>query len=954
MLQIVHREGRITWRCAFCTAVALALCVGLPHLALATPVGTNDAARAVRAWVRRGGALGARLGAEVTAVTVHATTNGLPFYSVQTVGGGTVFTAADDALDPILAFSSERADVSARDPKSPLYALLNRDIAVRMAARQAKSTAVQGPNLAAASPSAPNPRWTALLDEAARHEAKKAAGAKLLASASVASVGDLRVPPLVKSKWDQKTDGNGNPCYNYYVPNKYYCGCVATAMAQIMRAHEWPKASCAPVTKTCYVSGTALSKTSYGGVYDWDDMPLEPAGADRSAMTLEKRQAIGKLCYDAGVSVEMQWTSSGSGAYTALVGGALRDVFGYGSAYCSDGKHTMPDPDGIACKVLANLGAGYPVILGISYDKESNGHAIVGDGYGYNDGCLYVHLNMGWSGVSDLWYQLPQIGETSYYDFNSVDEIVYNIIPNGTDSMAVLSGRVAYPNGAPAPYASVAILRVDSDDPLTNMTANAYGVYGVLLPAGEIYEVRATLEDYSGVRKMTAALPAPVLSNLSYPGYFSTTKYVKDGAECGNAMDVDVILRGPPSGDPLVWSEPTTLAATQQVAFAHTFAASGGDPPYAWSTPQQYWRENGSSCSFYDTYGTAPYTWWDFYRGRLIELSLGFDFMFGDQVVDTVKISSYGDIHIGNDTLLADSWDANGTWLETRAQDVRVARTATSLTVGNKGCSFTLHADGRIVVAFHPDVVANDTRLCAFGQDQYFVNDCESGAMDDITFVRKGLPVGLSLDAASGALSGTPQNAGSSRFAVAVTDAYGQSLTNAFTLVVVEPGGLQDPPIADFDALNATFANVPDVTENIKTPADLLAFNAFLLDAGASSAASLTAAQKAHAYDSFVLSGVMVTPTLLEVEPELTIDDFAPEADASGGWSLTVSLSAGAADTAMVAAALVEMIRVGTPPEAVDNIPSLKTIPAESADTLTFAIDTGTNATFFTKVRITR
>ena len=55
---------------------------------------------------------------------------------------------------------------------------------------------------------------------------------------SLPSVSDLRVEPLVLSKWGQ--DYEGTLCYNYYTPYNYPSGCVATAMAQLMCYHTWP------------------------------------------------------------------------------------------------------------------------------------------------------------------------------------------------------------------------------------------------------------------------------------------------------------------------------------------------------------------------------------------------------------------------------------------------------------------------------------------------------------------------------------------------------------------------------------------------------------------------------------------------------------------------------------------------------------------------------------------
>ncbi len=53
------------------------------------------------------------------------------------------------------------------------------------------------------------------------------------------SISDIRISPLVQSRWSQGTAGGQN-CYNYYIPNNWACGCAATAMAQLMRFHQHP------------------------------------------------------------------------------------------------------------------------------------------------------------------------------------------------------------------------------------------------------------------------------------------------------------------------------------------------------------------------------------------------------------------------------------------------------------------------------------------------------------------------------------------------------------------------------------------------------------------------------------------------------------------------------------------------------------------------------------------
>ena len=90
---------------------------------------------------------------------------------------------------------------------------------------------------------------------------------------------DIRVDELIKSKWgqllDSVWDNYGTNCYNYYTPDNLPCGCVATALAQLMRFHRYPAAP-KPVTLECYTNSIPQRRTIQRHSYDYDLMKLIP------------------------------------------------------------------------------------------------------------------------------------------------------------------------------------------------------------------------------------------------------------------------------------------------------------------------------------------------------------------------------------------------------------------------------------------------------------------------------------------------------------------------------------------------------------------------------------------------------------------------------------------------------------------------------------------------------
>lgn len=463
----------------------------------AVPVSRFQATAAAQAWVKGGRRLGIRVGQQVEATADVTASDGSRLYAVRMRDGGTVLMSGDTDFEPVVGFTSEAVDLSSIDEGSPLRALIDADRAFRRRVAELKAAKAGGKSaraLSHATAAAPGPdtstaagrRWAALLPAAAGGGDLDTAE-PIPRDANV--LDDQRVDIMLKTKWGQSSQyiqgGGSAMCFNLYTPEHSVCGCVATAFAQTMRYHCWPVDEVAPFSKTCTYDGQKIRLTTEGGAFDWANMTefhLSANASEREAQC----QAIGRLTYECGVAVEMGYTKGSSGAYTADVPGALKSLFGYTNAvWCSESLRLTNEEAFRENIIYPSLDAGYPVIFSIR--GGMGGHAVVCDGYGYNDvdgeATPYVHINMGWNSQNDWWYNLPNIdvddNPEGFYGFEILSGVGYDIFPTNTGH--IVSGRVLDFEGIPVAGATVT---VDGQEVLTS----SHGVFAFIVnkAAGDI------------------------------------------------------------------------------------------------------------------------------------------------------------------------------------------------------------------------------------------------------------------------------------------------------------------------------------------------------------------------------------------------------------------------------------------------------------------------------------
>lgn len=208
------------------------------------------------------------------------------------------------------------------------------------------------------------------------------------------------VNPLIQTKWDQ------SPHYNALCPldatsnERTVTGCVATAMAQIMKYWNYPSNGTGFQSYNHDTYGT-LSANFGGTTYQWDLMPNTVTSPNN---------AVATLMYHAGVSVKMDYdilANGGSGAQTLDVATALKTYFGYSTSVQGISRSNYTEAQWIGL-LKTELDAGRPVQY--AGTGSGGGHSFVCDGYDANG---FFHFNWGWGGSSDGYFSLNALNPGS-------------------------------------------------------------------------------------------------------------------------------------------------------------------------------------------------------------------------------------------------------------------------------------------------------------------------------------------------------------------------------------------------------------------------------------------------------------------------------------------------------------------------------------------------------------
>ena len=388
----------------------------------------------------------------------------------------------------------------------------------------------------------------------------------LTAGNSKAAKTTVVVDNLLATTWDQDPYYNDMCPYDSQAGERTVTGCVATAMAQIMKYWEYPTRG---TGSHSYEHSTyGVQSANFGNTtYNWSAMPNSINSANTE---------IAQLMYHCGVSVNMDYgisATGGSAAVTANVANALKNYFGYQQ---STFKYKSNNESSWVSMLKTELNNGRP--LQYSGRGSGGGHSFVCCGYDSNDN---FYFNWGWSGNNDGFYTLTNLVPGSggsgggSYSFTQNQGAIFGIQPNYNNlySPSNLTAELVQSNGVRnvnltwAAATNANVYKVYRNNRIIGTVSSpTLSFTDIHIPYGSnTYYVRSmdvngNLSESSNSETITISFPAP--SNLSAQLTNNAVVLAWDGVGqavsynvyCNNVIidnvnDISYTHNDPPYGD---------------------------------------------------------------------------------------------------------------------------------------------------------------------------------------------------------------------------------------------------------------------------------------------------------------------------------------------------------------------------------------------------------------------
>ncbi len=278
----------------------------------------------------------------------------------------------------------------------------------------------------------------------------KSISAKLIEKRNLSILKSSMAGPLLSSTWGQGRYYNGmapaderSSAGNGHV----WIGCVATAMAQIMKYWQYPSSGLGSHSYSHPDYGT-LSADFENSNYDWSYMSNSLSGDEAE---------VQELSYHCAVAVDMDFGPYSSGAFLEEATSAFHNYFKYNSVVFGSSKSRWDDAEWESL-LMRDLDAGRPVFYSGYNQSYTNGHAWVCDGYAGS----YFHFNWGWGGTANGNYLLSDLTPaSSNYSYNQA--AIFSIEPVRQDYFS-FPYTETFESGSAGEYSVMGVSQVTTED----------------------------------------------------------------------------------------------------------------------------------------------------------------------------------------------------------------------------------------------------------------------------------------------------------------------------------------------------------------------------------------------------------------------------------------------------------------------------------------------------------
>jgi len=249
----------------------------------------------------------------------------------------------------------------------------------------------------------------------------------------------------LETKWHQNSPFSDFCPMDLVNSKRSIAGCPAVAIGQILNYHETIHNTHLNDTDDYYHSfaGNNYMIDDDFETYDFPSFPQLNSYLDTLSLNYENQVPItddekAALVFACGVAAKQVYSSSVSGTY------GVNQAYQAYLRFAFDECQLLKDEADLYERVQDNIKNALPVHLAVVNEEWTSGHNLVIDGY-RDDG--YYHLNFGWGGPYDGWYNLP---EGIPFGLTVLEGVIVDIIDDNLESHLICNGALHWPDVLPA------------------------------------------------------------------------------------------------------------------------------------------------------------------------------------------------------------------------------------------------------------------------------------------------------------------------------------------------------------------------------------------------------------------------------------------------------------------------------------------------------------------------